>query len=194
MAIEEVMNVILIENMSEKAYFLWMELYSKIPYIWDRASSASGKYHKDNNNNVRSIREHTFEMLNVFIKCMDLFSISKKSKECDTFILAILLHDAFKYGINDPLNLEHTVREHDKIVANSILMSKDKFIDIINVQNYILLENMTRFHAGKWSTDAKSISNFKLSNLPLETIILHFIDCLSARNLLNNGDIIENGK
>lgn len=187
MTLEQEIDNILVEYMKESGYNLWKELYSKIPNIWDRASSSSGKYHKANDGTVRTIREHTYEMLNVFIKCIDIFSINKKTQECDTFILAILLHDAFKYGIDDPLNIEHTIKEHDKIVANSIMMSKDKFIDTIGISNYILLENMTRFHAGKWSTDIKKeMPNFQLTKLPLETVILHFIDCLSCRNLLSH--------
>ena len=182
MSFEEKIEELLRENMTEDGYKLWKVLFEKIPPVWDRLSSSSRKYHQDDNGHVRTIGEHTFEMLHACSKVMRMFKINNKCKEGDVLLLSIFLHDAFKYGIDDPLNTRHTDRRHDRIIGNTIFANKDKFLNLFDDKQVSLLEHITRYHSGIWSTDVNE--SFTLKALDPEALFVHILDMLSANNCL----------
>ena len=185
-------NVILERNMSEDGYKLWLELYRKIPPVWNRLASSTKKYHRRENGDVPSILEHTYEMLNSFTQIMSCMRIQPKSKDCDVVCLAIMLHDSLKYGINSPHYAAHTDKKHDRIIGNTIQLNKDKLRPVLNEQYLNTLEKITRYHSGIWSTDATADFSFK--DYPQEVFLVHLLDMLSTRDCLKYPELPDDAK
>jgi len=178
-----IFDQLLKENMTNDGYIFWKKLESKIPNIWNRLSSSSKKYHLNENGEVQSIGIHTYEMLYAAINSLSLLNVKIKTKESDLIILAIVLHDSAKYGIEDPLTRKHTDSKHDHIIGDLINLSRNTFMKYFTNEETNLLEEMVRYHSGRWSTDLKK-SNIKFESLNIKTIFVHFLDMLSSRNLL----------
>lgn len=173
---------LLFDNMSPKGFEFWKKLESKIPDIWKRSTSSTRKYHKKEDGSVPSIEEHTYEMLFAACKLLSVFEIESKTKEADVILLAIILHDSAKYGKEDPLSRIHTCNNHDHIIGDIILLSKNTFLKYFDSNEVLLLEEMCRFHSGRWSSDAPKDFSFK--NLDPKTFFLHLLDMFSSRNLI----------
>lgn len=173
---------ILIDNMTDNGYKFWKAIEAKTPTVWHRPSSSTGKYHKKHDGSVQTVGEHTEEMVYACSKAMRSFNVFPKTPEADVLFLAVLCHDLFKFGIGDPLYKKHTEKKHDKIIGNTILANKDKFLKILNESQIRKLEEMTRYHSGRWSTDAPK--NFDFKNYHPETLFVHLLDMLSTNNCL----------
>lgn len=192
MNLEDALDTLLKENMSEEGYKFWRAIYEHIPPVWNRPSSSTGKYHKKENGEVQTILEHTYEMAKSCCKVMRLFdNLKTHTQEADTLILGILLHDAFKYGVNSPLYAKHTDKHHDRISGNTVGFNKDKFLKILTEKQVISLEHITRFHSGIWSTDAKVETDFSINKLSHEAFFVHVLDMLSTNGCLRGLDIDE---
>jgi len=189
MDFKERIDVLMKENLTEKSYKFYESLKLIIPPIWDRYSSSSLRYHKKEDGRVPNIAEHTYEMLYACSKIIRLFEFELKSKNSDVLFLSIFLHDSFKYGIENPLERRHTTSKHDQIIGNTILSNRKKFLEILNEEQVNKLENITRYHSGKWSTDFGNTDSLK--NLSIETLFVHFLDMLSSNNCLKIPDIEE---
>jgi len=172
-------------NMTEISFRMWKALKEKIPDIRHRPSSSSGKYHR-RNGGVLSIYDHTYEMLVSCVKLFSIFDVTPKTKKADILLLSILLHDAFKYGIDNPFTAQHTEKTHDRLAANIINDNKSVFMRVFTEEEVNLLEQCLRFHSGRWSSDASN--NFDFTKLPAEVLFVHLLDMLSSNNLLSVGE------
>lgn len=189
---EEKIDKILEVEMSEDAFKFWKALKEKIPPIWERSSSATMKYHKKDDGHVATIAEHVYEMTYACSKLMRMFEFEPKSKRSDLLYMAVVLHDAFKYGLKNPECARSTYNKHDKVIGDTILQNKNLFMKLFNENEVKLLEECVRYHSGKWSTDARN-RNFSFNDVSPETFFIHILDMLSANNLINtpNGDGIN---
>lgn len=186
---EEKISELLEKNMTERGFKLWLEIKKKIPNIWDKLTSASKKHHRKENGHVPSVAEHTYEMLYAADKILRLFTYQPKSNDIDVIFLSIVLHDSLKYGIKEPEVAEKTDNNHDKLIADVVLHSRDLFMKLLNEPQFEKLEESLRYHMGKWSTDwRKGISSFNHMNH--ETFFVHVLDMLSANNCIKivNGE------
>lgn len=180
----EKIDKLLEEQMTKKCFKLWKAYEAKIPNIWDRPTSSTGKYHNKANGYVPSIAEHTYEMLYSFVKIMGAFTKPKTSNS-DAILLSIVFHDACKYGEGEEsLNRKYTDRKHGKIVANKIELNKEIFLKVLKNKDFEILVESVRFHDGRWSVPKKEIDSFTFQNYEPETQLLHTLDMLSSRNLL----------
>ena len=187
---EEMIDNILQEEMSENAFKFWKAMKEKIPPIWNRSSSATLKYHKKDDGHVATIAEHVYEMTYLCSKLIRIFDYEPKSEKADLLYLAIVLHDAFKYGLKNPEYSKNTYTKHDKVIGDTIVQNRNLFLKLFNEKDVDLLEECVRYHSGKWSTDAKN-RQFSFNNLSPETFFIHILDMLSANNLTNlNGDVV----
>ena len=175
-------DALLKDNLTLDAYKLWVAMKTKIPMVMHRPSSSTGKYHADEHGNVRSIAEHTYQILFTAVKTLKIFNISIPSKSSDVVLLAGACHDLVKYGCDDPLHKRHTNSKHDKLIADILLFNKNRCLEYIQENDFAKLEQICRFHSGRWSTDANP--NFDLSKLPVEVMFIHMLDVLSSENLL----------
>ena len=179
--IDELLN----ENMTDISFRMWNALKEKIPDVRNRPTSSSGKYHR-RNGSVLSIYDHTYEMLVSCTKLLSIFNVTPKTKKADILLFSIILHDAFKYGINNPFAAQHTNNAHDRLAANIVSDNKSVFMRVFNEEEVNLLEQCLRFHSGRWSSDASKDFDFK--NYPPEVMFVHFLDMCSTHNLLAVGE------
>jgi hypothetical protein len=181
-------DVILENMMTDQGFNFWKKLENKIPNVWRRDSSSTRKYHKDEHGNVASIEEHTTEMIFALGKILNVFEIKEKTREADLLFLAVALHDAAKYGTENPEERMHTVGDHDKIMADLIKNGKQVFLKYFSPAEVILLEQMVRMHSGIWSTDWQLGLN-KWEDFNKYTLLVHLLDIFSSRNLIKMIDV-----
>jgi len=174
---------ILLENMTEDGYKLWKKLEEKIPNIWNKLSSSSNKYHKKENGESDTIEDHTMEMIFSAIKLLSVFDIKPKTKDCDVILLGITLHDSCKYGLENPLERLHTVPNHGHLISDLINLSKNTFLKHFSNDEVLLLEEITRFHDGRWGNDWKN-EDMSWKKLDSKILMVHFLDMASTNNLL----------
>ena len=172
-------------NLTDISFRMWKALKEKIPDVRYRPASSSGKYHR-RNGNVLSIYDHTYEMLVCCIKLFSIFNIEIKTKKADILLFSILLHDAFKYGINNPFSVRYTDKAHDRLAANIVNENKAVFMRVFSEEEVNLLETCLRYHSGRWSSDWNEDLSF--DKLPKEAVFIHFLDMLSTNNLLREFD------
>lgn len=177
---EEKIRELLERNLTDKAYSFWVIVNKTIPKVWDKLSSSSKKYHKDENGDVQSIGRHTYEMLASLEKIISVFNNKPKTEGGDALFLACAFHDMRKYGSDG--GLTHTIKEHDKLIGDTILYNKVNLSKIMDNKSYSILEEAVRFHSGRWSTDWNDSTNFNTLNP--ETLLIHILDMLSSRNCL----------
>jgi len=181
MKFEIELDRLLRENLTETAYKFWEVAKEKVipTNVWQELASSSKKYHNKEGGFVPTIAEHTCEMLRGAIKCMSMFGITRKTSECDLLIMGVLLHDAFKRGV-DGTN-RWTAYDHDKLIADTV-QDSSAFLRFLSPEQHKILIDVLRFHSGKWSTDADK--TFDFSKLHPYVLFVHSLDMLSSRNCL----------
>lgn len=172
---------ILEKELTENAFKIWVGINSRVPDIWEKPTSSTGKYHKKDNGSVPTIGEHTFEMLYAAKKVISMFGVNKKTGYLDSLMLSVALHDILKYGANGKRN--HTLNDHDRLIADEILGNPKIFLKIMDENEFNNLVDSLRFHSGRWSTDS-DMENFKFSDRCSEAMFIHMLDMLSTKDCL----------
>lgn len=176
-------------NLSEKAFKLWSGINQILPDIWEKPTSSTGKHHRKANGRVPDQAEHAYEMLYAANKLLRMFNYEPKSKESDSLLLAIVLHDSLKYGQFG--NRPHTDYNHDKTAADMIRANRETFLKILEEDHYESLEEAVRFHMGRWSTEVPNRDSFEWNgNLKATTFFVHVLDMMSTADLIQT-DIRE---
>jgi hypothetical protein len=174
------------DYMTPVGYELLKRLTAQIKPVWNRPASSSGKYHQRGDGTIPTIREHTQEMLYAATKIIRLFGYKDISKDNDLFYIAIMLHDAFKYGLQ-PDRVEYTDKNHDNIVAEFIDNHSEEIAELFGGGGHVILSDMLRYHSGIWSPDLKKKKPKEARKIAFvfkETFFLHMLDMLSANNCL----------
>jgi hypothetical protein len=175
---KEKIDTLLKENMTEKGFKLWLGVDSMIPDIWNRPSSSTGKYHQKHDGSVPDIAEHTYEMLYACVKTMRMLNIFKNTSRGDAMLLSVALHDRLKYGPEG--TNPHTTKFHDRDIADLLRDNSDTLRKVIDIEDVVMMVEVTRFHAGQWSFDIKDKTRFSFSNFMPETQFVHTLDMLST--------------
>lgn len=173
------------KNLTDRSFTLWNQLNSLFPNIWELPTSSTGKYHQKKDGRVPSCAEHVYEMLYAAQKIMRTFNIKSKTTDCDVVLLAVVLHDAFKYGNYG--SSKHTIYKHDVIMGDIIAENESKLKEIFTDDQIKTLELMIRFHSGQWSTDVdkRKRSEFDFDNFSKYILFIHMLDMLSTANCLH---------
>ena len=174
------MDTFLRRSMSEQAYETYRDIIGKLPDIWERPTSSTGKYHRRKDGTVPTCAEHTYEMVVACAKVMRLFPLCKPpSSLADSLLLATALHDAMKYGADG--DRTHTDNEHDKRMADWL---KENLSVNSGVDNSILVE-IVRYHSGQWSTNARK-NDYSPHTCDGAVLFVHVLDMLSTANMLSS--------
>lgn len=179
----EAMMILAQHHMTEGGYELLLKIEDKMPDIWDRPSSSSGKYHQKADGKVPSIAHHTYEMLYAGCKIIRMFGGKLKSTNNDTYIMAIILHDIQKYGKKG--TQPHTSKTHDRDMADLLdkniktLMTHFTEAEALNVIMGV------RYHSGRWSPNVENMLNFDFSEYPPIVMFVHMLDMMSTGDVLN---------
>ena len=177
--------------LTTKGFELLLFIDEKIPDVWDRPSSSTGKYHKKANGSVPTIAHHTYEMLYAASKTIRMLGGALISTRNDALLMGIILHDALKYGPTG--KTPHTSRTHEKEMAD-LLAGKPKLLKKhFNEDEIELLIDVIRFHSGRWSTDVPKAQqkDFDFKDYRPEVLIVHFLDMLSTADVLTFPSLLE---
>jgi len=180
---------ILEEYLTKTAHTFWDKITESnlIPNrVWLQPTSSSGKYHNKEGGFVPTIAEHTCEMLRGAVKCMRMFDITKKTSKCDVLLLGIVLHDAYKRGLDGKGKWTHS--KHEDLIADKILDGKNAFLKFLSPEEVTILIDIVRFHSGRWSPASKKgryeKGDFDFSNHHPYVLFIHSLDMLSSKNCL----------
>jgi len=182
MNFKEKVETILKENMTEKGFNLWKGINKILPHIWENPTSSTGKYHQKANGKVAIQAEHVYHMLYAAVKILKMFNIKKNTTDEDKILLAIAFHDSLKYGTLG--NRKHTDNQHDKNAADMVSENKSTFLKLLTEEQFYIMEEMVRFHSGKWSTDVPKNKKFDFKDYNPETMFIHVLDMMSTADLI----------
>jgi len=169
-------------NMTERGFKLWQGINKRMPNVWERATSSTGKYHKKKNGEVPTQAEHTYHMLYSSFKLFRMFDIKEKTSDADKILFAVALHDSLKYGQLG--TRKHTDYQHDKNAADLICSNKETLLKIFNEEQFNVIEEGIRFHSGRWSTDVSKNKPFTFKDYNSETFFIHVLDMMSTADLI----------
>lgn len=160
-------------------------------YFFEVPASSTGKYHPAFSLGNGGLVRHTKVAVRIAIELLNNNSIFAgfTSDEKDLIIMAILVHDGLKSGLEKS---EYTKFEHPMLVSNYIKDNIDKLS--LNEKELNLLTSMIESHMGEWNTNP--YSNIVLPK-PITKYqkFVHMCDFLSSRKFLDvkfeNNDIID---
>ena len=179
---QKAIGELLEKYLTTRAFSLWKQLNSLFPNIWELPTSSTGKYHQKKGGRVPSCAEHVYEMLYSASKIIKMFNINKKTADCDMVLLAVVWHDAFKYGKFG--SAKHTDYKHDRIMGDVIAENESSLKEIFSDEQINILEMMIRFHSGRWSTNHKNTNKINFSEFPQYVLFIHMLDMLSTADCL----------
>ncbi len=173
----------LFNNLSDKSFVKIELLLTKHPFIkrvFEKPSSSTNKYHVRKDGSIQTIGEHTYEMLLTTLKLISMFKVELKTKESNTILLSIFLHDILKYGLK--CDTKHTLKDHDiRCVEFITTLKNDIFTD--DIVYFDKLVDAIKYHSGRWSTTFSKEKN-SLNDLSSLTLFTHIIDMLSTKDCL----------
>jgi len=170
------------DNMTEKGFSLWQGINKRLPDVWDKPTSSTGKYHKKKNGSIPVQAEHVYHMLYSTVKLFRMFNIKSNTTDADKMLFAVVLHDSLKYG--EFGTRKYTERKHDKMAADMVSQNKETFLKILTEDQFYLMEEAIRFHSGQWSTDVPKNKNFSFKEYNPETMFVHILDMMSTADLI----------
>jgi len=160
-------------------------------YFFEVPASSTGKYHPSFSLGNGGLVRHTKVAVRIAVELLNNNSIFTNftSDEKDLIIMAILVHDGLKSGLEKS---EYTKFEHSILVSNYIKENKDKLS--LNEEELNLLTSMIESHMGEWNTNAYSNVVLPKPTTKYQKFV-HMCDFLSSRKFLDvkfeNNDIID---
>lgn len=169
-------------NMTERAFKLWCGINSRLPNTWDIPTSSTGKHHRKLNGEVPTQAEHVYHMLYSATKILRMFGYELKTTDSDKILFAIVLHDSLKYGVHG--NRRYSDQKHDREAADMVSANKETFMKVLTEQQFYEMEEMIRFHSGKWSSDVSKNKKFEFKEYNPTTMFIHLMDMMSTADLI----------
>lgn len=156
-------------------------------YFFEIPASSTGKYHPKFAVSEHGLVKHTKVAVRIAYELLSNPVINKfNDREKDLIIMALLLHDGVKSGLNHE---RYTRFDHPLLIANYIKENKsnlkltDKEIDD--------LCKMISSHMGVWNTDYNGNEILPIPKTAKERFV-HMCDYLSSKKFMNiNFDGIE---
>ena len=119
-------------------------------YFFEVPASSTGKYHPKYALGKGGLVRHTKVVVRIGYELLNNESIgfSFKEEEKDLLLMAMLLHDGLKSGINHE---KYTRFDHPLLISKLILDNKDKLS--LNDYELTLVRNAIEAHMGQWNVD-----------------------------------------
>lgn len=119
-------------------------------YFFEIPASSTGKYHPKYALGKGGLVRHTKVVVRIGYELLNNESIgfSFKEEEKDLLLIAMLLHDGLKSGINHE---KYTRFDHPLLISKLILDNKDKLS--LNDYELTLVRNAIEAHMGQWNVD-----------------------------------------
>jgi len=165
-------------NVSDTKY-----LINKLPdYFFKEAASSTGKYHPSFAQGEGGLLRHTKLAVRIAYDLLENESIGNKfsDMEKDLIIMALILHDGFKYG---EVKSTFTRFDHPLVVSKFIMENKARLK--MKIEDIRTLCTIIESHMGPWTVDKYT----KKEILPKPTSeiqkFVHMCDFLSSKKYLD---------
>ena len=160
-------------------------------YFFKVPASSTGKYHPEYATGDGGLLRHTKVVARLAYELLSNPSIGDKytKDERDLMIIACILHDGFKSG----LNKEQYTRFDHPLIAAKYIRDKKEELNMSEEQNE-LVASCIETHMGPWTTDYDGVEVLSPPKTKYQNFV-HMCDYLASRKYLNikfNGnDILE---
>jgi len=179
-------------HMTKEGYDLLILIESKMPDIWDKPTSSTGKYHKKADGSIPSVAHHTYEMLYAGTKIIRMFGGKMVSKQNDAIVMSIILHDIQKYGKKG--TQPHTSRTHDKDMADLLEKNRKTLMKHFSDSETETMIAGVRYHSGRWSKDVAYINGFDFVDHHPTVMFIHMLDMMSTADVLQFPHVDNEGR
>ena len=164
--------------------FLRIAVENMFDYVFKKPASSSGRYHPMSDLGEGGLIRH---IKGVFYLGYDMLNLEQNAplypqREQDMMLIALILHDSWKYGNNDE-EKAHTVAEHPLLAATWV--EQDEIFDgVISQEDRNFIGGCIASHSGQWNANKK-----KEEILPKPQTIsqqfVHLCDYIASRRYLN---------
>ena len=156
-------------------------MINKLPdYFFDIPASSTGKYHPKFAASDHGLIKHTKVAVRIAYELLNNPSLNKfTDREKDLIIMAIILHDGLKSGINHE---RYTRSDHPVLIANYIKENKSSLkLTDNDIED---LYNMIASHMGPWNKDYDGNEILPVPKTAKERFV-HMCDYLSSKKFLD---------
>lgn len=149
-------------------------------YFFEIPASSTGKYHPKYTLGDGGLVRHTKVVARIGYELLNNESIgfSFNKEEKDLLLMAMILHDGLKSGINHE---KYTRFDHPLLVSKLILDNKDKLS--LNDFEITLVRNAIEAHMGQWNVDYNGNEVLPKPHNKYQRFV-HMCDFLASRKFL----------
>jgi len=159
----------------EKQEFVREALALLPDYFFTIPASSTGKYHPSYALGEGGLVRHTKAAVIIFYDVANLEMFHVTPEERDLGIVALILHDGLKNGIEQNT---YTITKHPVLISNYLRENFPSFPFINEVCSYI------ETHMGQWNTDYKTQEEVLEKPSTKMQKLVHLADYLASRKYL----------
>jgi hypothetical protein len=168
-------------------------IVSNLPdYFFSVEASSTGKYHPSFTLGERGLVRHSKVAFKIGETLLGTktFSEDFTKDECDLLLIAILVHDGLKKGVEEE---KYTRFDHPILMANYLKEIKDKLS--LTDKEIDFLGDVIKTHMGEWNTSTYSDVVLQVPKTKYQKFV-HLCDFLASRKFIDvkfdsNNNIIE---
>lgn len=156
-------------------------LVSELPdYFFEIPASSTGKYHPEFASSKNGLVKHTKVAVRIAKELLDNPGLNNfKDNEKDIIIMALVLHDGLKKGINEE---KYTRVDHPLLSAEFVKKHKDKLS--LTSEELDLITRVISSHMGIWNKDFNDNEVLPVPKDKYERFV-HMCDYLSSKKFIN---------
>lgn len=156
-------------------------LVSELPdYFFEIPASSTGKYHPEFASSKNGLVKHTKVAVRIAKELLDNPGLNNfKDNEKDIIIMALVLHDGLKKGINEE---KYTRVDHPLLSAEFVKKHKDKLS--LTSEELDLITRAISSHMGIWNKDFNDNEVLPVPKDKYERFV-HMCDYLSSKKFIN---------
>lgn len=164
--------------------FLTLAIENMFDYVFTKPASSSGKYHPMSDLGEGGLIRH---IKGVFYLGYDMLNLEQNyplypQRERDMMLIALILHDSWKYGNNDKERV-HTLAEHPLLAATWV--EQDEIFDgVISQEDRKFIGGCIASHSGQWNTNKKKEEILPKPQNKFQQFV-HLCDYIASRRYLN---------
>lgn len=149
-------------------------------YFFKEPAASTGKYHPKYAQGEGGLLRHTKAAVRIGYELLQDLSISKKytSHEKDLMLMALLLHDGFKKGINEE---RYTKFDHPLIAAKVVLDNASKVG--LSKADATFISEAIKTHMGDYTVDYNGNEVLEKPHTKYQNFV-HMCDFLASRKCL----------
>lgn len=160
--------------------FAYMAVMLLPDYFFEIPASSSGKYHPEYAVGEGGLFRHTLSAVRIAVELSTLEQFKLTEDEKDMAIVALMLHDGWKSGLE---NGKNTVHDHP-IVAVNVLKSNDLLMHVLNSERSTKIFDAMLSHMGQWTKSKHSKVTLRKPKSRLDKFV-HLCDYLASRKSIH---------